>query len=369
MRRHLALLLLVALPLAGAGWAGAQATGAFAVSPSPSPTATAAEDCPDPSPSPSASLSPSPSASESPSPAGSPSPSVSLSPSPTEAPTATGSPSGTASPSEGASPTASPTPSSGETASPAPAESGSVAPAALTPTAVPRRGSVAPVMWEREGATPTPRTSPSPTSSSDIECLPAEEEVVVLSECTWFVSGLAPQVSLAPRADGVSYSGEPLVMRSERFTLSAQVRASGGGIGEPCTWRSSSPSPRGGQGLMIAVSASGLEFGARAQVGDSATPDPAMSFPLTGGTRSLVIAVDQSASCSPGFGSPGSLDISEQATGGSLLSIPAVHVRPTSSCTVTLTYRTEIPGGLLPRYPGVRYEFLGPTLTYTVQDA
>jgi len=243
-----------------------------------------------------------------------------------------------------------------------------VAPTEPSSTVAPRLGNVAQVIWKGEDATATPRSLPSRTSSSDLECPPAEEEMVILPECTWLVSGLAPQASLTPRANGESYSGEPLELRSERFTLRAQVRASGGEIGEPCSWVSNSSSPRGGQGLTIAVSASGLEFGARAQVGDAALSDPDMSFSLTGGSRALAIVVDQSSSCSQGFASPGSLDISEQSAGGSLLTIPAENVRPTSSCSVTLTYRTEIPSGLVPRYPGVRYEFLGPILTYTAQD-
>jgi hypothetical protein len=199
----------------------------------------------------------------------------------------------------------------------------------------------------------TPGTSSSTSTSTSTE---------TLDWCGWYLSGVDGELSLEP--DTVTkYAGEAIELSAEDAGLSVFV----GGTSthseatDNCSWYGVDNK----QEISVTVTASGYEFDGEV---DGGSGDESMDFILDSGNP-LNIDVTADTTCtSGGFGiddqasiySPDTL-ISKPVTSNSQSAVTTVD-----KCDWSVDYVTSIPGGLIPLYGGVIYDFVGPTLTTTL---
>jgi len=197
----------------------------------------------------------------------------------------------------------------------------------------------------------------------DEELLEEAEEVLedLLPACSWSISGTGSRAHLTPRSGSSAYLGEPLRLTSDRFVVVVEARSDGGAPGDQCVWKASGDSARSSVPFTLTAEMVGGSFEAFADVSGELSPDAGMSFRLSGGTQSLHVDVEVVGACSGGFVTPSSVALSNELPSGVLLSIDVPDAA--SSCQIGLTYRTEVPRGLVPKFTGARYTFEGPRVS------
>lgn len=184
--------------------------------------------------------------------------------------------------------------------------------------------------------------------------------------CTWYVNGVDGDINLTPADEGSEYEGARYPL--EGAVNDQEALAAGWVAGEnptiatqssyDCSWYNSE------QGLSVSVQSSGDSFVATAESGR----DAGMDFSLEDEPIEVTYTENPGDACSAdwtlaeGMTIEGSTDPVETARIGY-----APDMSTTESCSWDTTYAVSIPGGKMPAYPGEDYQFVGPTLTTTVE--
>jgi hypothetical protein len=224
---------------------------------------------------------------------------------------------------------------------------------------------ISPALAEVEnGAPPNPVVlndgTPGEESSTTITA-----STETLAWCGWYLSGVDGSINLAPETE-TKYDGTAINLSAEDSGLSVFVGGTSTHSPEAdnCSWYGDLNK----QEVSITVLASSFAFDAEVN-GGAGSGDTSMDFTLDSGNP-LNIDVTPSENCTTNL-----FVIDDEA---SIYSPSTLDSKPVSSnaqaavqtvdkCDWSVDYVTSIPGGLIPLFGGVTYDFVGPSLTTTLE--